>query len=205
MLGNTGSRCKIYERIDALDRAQSVADLVDRLKPILNELAYCAVNGEAAVLATHEEWHTQYTDELYSQASSDFKAASAARGDAARGDAARGDTARGDAARGGAARGAARPARSAPSTRRSAPEHPPEYPSGRPREHPPREYPPREYPPREYSPREYSPREYPLEYPPGDRPKTRHTVQAPPTNRPHPGATPPSLRAIMNGTFKGEY
>ena len=90
MSGSTGSRCAIYERIDALDEARTVADLLRRLKPILNELAYYAVTGEAAVMETREEWHSQYTDALYGETSSDHKAGRAAAagraGPAARGD-----------------------------------------------------------------------------------------------------------------------
>jgi hypothetical protein len=71
MSGSTGTRCAIYEKIDALDEARSVADLVKRLKPILSELAYYAITGEAAVMETREEWHSQYADALYSAAASD--------------------------------------------------------------------------------------------------------------------------------------
>lgn len=71
MSGSTGTRCAIYEKIDALDEARSVADLVKRLKPILSELAYYAITGEAAVMETREEWHSQYADALYSASASD--------------------------------------------------------------------------------------------------------------------------------------
>ena len=78
MSGGTGTRCAIYEKIDALDEARSVADLVRRLKPILSELAYYAITGEAAVMETREEWHSQYADALYSAAASDRAADRAA-------------------------------------------------------------------------------------------------------------------------------
>jgi hypothetical protein len=78
MSSSTGTRCAIYEKIDALDEARSVADLVKRLKPILSELAYYAITGEAAVMETREEWHSQYADALYSAAASDRAADRAA-------------------------------------------------------------------------------------------------------------------------------
>lgn len=78
MSGSTGNRCKIYEKIDALDEARTVADLVKRLKPILSELAYYAVTGEAAVMETREEWHSQYADALYGASASDYNADRAA-------------------------------------------------------------------------------------------------------------------------------
>ena len=80
MSGGTGSRCAIYDRIDTLDEARTVAELLRRLKPILNELAYYAVTGEAAVMETREEWHSQYTDALYGETSSDYKAGRATAG-----------------------------------------------------------------------------------------------------------------------------
>jgi len=55
-----------------LDEAQSVAALVARLKPILNELAYYAINGEAAVMETREEWHTEFTDRLFGDMASEL-------------------------------------------------------------------------------------------------------------------------------------
>lgn len=60
--------CAIYDKIDALDEARSVADLVRRLKPILYELAYHAVTGEGAVMDARESWHTTYRDRLYDAA-----------------------------------------------------------------------------------------------------------------------------------------
>jgi hypothetical protein len=85
MSGTTGNRCEIYKHIDALDEARTVADLVKRLKPILSELAYYAVTGEAAVMETREEWHSQYSDALYHATASDHAAdrAPPARGGAA--------------------------------------------------------------------------------------------------------------------------
>lgn len=97
MSGGTGNRCAIYDRIDALDEVRTVADLLRRLKPILNELAYYAVTGEAAVMETREEWHSQYTDALYGETSSDHKAGRAAgagrAGPAPRADGGRGERA----------------------------------------------------------------------------------------------------------------
>jgi hypothetical protein len=61
---STGNRCAIYDDIAALGEARTVADLVRRLQPILNELAYYGVTGETAVLEAHEEWRAQYHDSL---------------------------------------------------------------------------------------------------------------------------------------------
>jgi hypothetical protein len=61
---STGNRCVIYDEIEGLSEARTVADLVRRLKPILAELAYYGVTGETAVLEAHEEWRSQYTDRL---------------------------------------------------------------------------------------------------------------------------------------------
>ena len=61
---STGNRCVIYDEIEGLSEARTVVDLVRRLKPILSELAYYGVTGETAVLESHEEWRSQYTDRL---------------------------------------------------------------------------------------------------------------------------------------------
>jgi hypothetical protein len=61
---STGNRCAIYDDIGALSEARTIADLVRRLQPILNELAYYGVTGETAVLEAHEEWRSQYNDSL---------------------------------------------------------------------------------------------------------------------------------------------
>jgi len=98
---STGNRCAIYDDIDALSEARTVADLVRRLQPILAELAYYGVTGETAVLEAHEEWRTQYTDRLRSESGP-----AAARPDEMRPDAAR------PAARPDARPDAARPATS---------------------------------------------------------------------------------------------
>jgi hypothetical protein len=68
----------VFTQIDALDEARTVAELVARLKPILNHLAYYAVTGEGAVLEAHEQWHTEYTDRLYEETDSDNRAGRAA-------------------------------------------------------------------------------------------------------------------------------
>lgn len=75
MSGKTGNRCAIYDKIDALDEARTVAELVAKLKPVLNELAYYAVNGEAAVLEAHEEWRGNYADALYAEMGAEHAAA----------------------------------------------------------------------------------------------------------------------------------
>jgi len=67
----TGQRCTIYDEIDAMGDSTSVAELVRRLKPILNKLAYYAVNSEAAVMDTREEWHTEYKEQLFIESAAD--------------------------------------------------------------------------------------------------------------------------------------
>ena len=67
---STGNRCAIYDDIAALSEARTVADLVRRLQPILNELAYYGVTGETAVLEAHEEWRSQYNDSLRAESGS---------------------------------------------------------------------------------------------------------------------------------------
>jgi hypothetical protein len=64
------NRCDIYTKIDSLDSARSLPELTKQLKVILNELAYYAVTGEGAVMESHEQWREEYTDALYSGASS---------------------------------------------------------------------------------------------------------------------------------------
>ena len=73
---STGNRCVIYDRIDELGEARTVAELVQLLRPILQELAYYGVTGEAAVLEAHEEWHDTYTRRLRTE--SDQESASVA-------------------------------------------------------------------------------------------------------------------------------
>jgi hypothetical protein len=68
---STGNRCVIYDRIDALEDARTVDELVQMLRPILQELAYYGVTGEAAVLEAHEEWHDTYTRRLRTESDQD--------------------------------------------------------------------------------------------------------------------------------------
>lgn len=68
---DVGSRCEIFTSIDALNEARTVAGLVRRLQPILNELAYSAVTGESAVMEARETWHNQYIDALYAATNED--------------------------------------------------------------------------------------------------------------------------------------
>jgi hypothetical protein len=75
MMPQTGDRCSLYDKIDGLDEARTVADLVARLKPILNELAYYGITGEAAVMDDREAWHTTFTDRLYEATGVDRQAA----------------------------------------------------------------------------------------------------------------------------------
>lgn len=63
----------IYPLIDKLKRAKTVSELLKDLVPILEILAYHAVNGEGAVGDVHEDWHTEYRDALISEAVRDAK------------------------------------------------------------------------------------------------------------------------------------
>lgn len=72
------NRCSsLHRRIDALDEARTVQGLVKGLKPILDALAFNAVTGDASIAAYQEQWHDQFTSELYSDAGSDASAAAA--------------------------------------------------------------------------------------------------------------------------------
>jgi len=79
---STGSRGSLYEKIDGLDEARTVADLVARLKPILNELAYYAITGDGAVMEAREEWHGEFADRLYAAAGAEYTAAAAGQSSA---------------------------------------------------------------------------------------------------------------------------
>jgi hypothetical protein len=68
----------IYRRIDSLDKVRTIPDLVRVLKPILNALSFDMVAGDSAAIRYQEEWHEQYTTELYSEAGSEAAAAVAA-------------------------------------------------------------------------------------------------------------------------------
>lgn len=73
------TRCDVYDRIDGLGKATTVAELAARLKPILEELAYGLVNGEAAVNDDHEEWQTEFTDRMYAARTKDTSKKAAAK------------------------------------------------------------------------------------------------------------------------------
>lgn len=75
MTHSTGNRCEIYGKIDDLSKSRTLPDLIVRVQAILNELAYYAVNGEAAVMETREEWHSEFADRLYAAAAADHAAA----------------------------------------------------------------------------------------------------------------------------------
>lgn len=76
---STHSHRTLAKQIDALDGAETVADLVAALKPILHTLAYYATMSDGAVLETHEEWHGNTADTLYADATETFQAAQAKR------------------------------------------------------------------------------------------------------------------------------
>jgi hypothetical protein len=77
MSSKTGSRCAIFEKIDQLDESKSVKELVARLKPILEEMAYYMINSDGVVTETQEEWHEEYADRLFSEAGKDRGASEA--------------------------------------------------------------------------------------------------------------------------------
>jgi hypothetical protein len=66
----------VFDLIDRLDDATDVRDLVRRLRPILNQLAYNAIAGDDAHQA-HETWHEEYTERLYEAHAADATAAAA--------------------------------------------------------------------------------------------------------------------------------
>jgi hypothetical protein len=68
-----GAKVSLFDLIDELDGAVTMPDLVARLKPILNRLAYSAEMGEGAVLEAHEQWRTEYAEHLYAETESDHQ------------------------------------------------------------------------------------------------------------------------------------
>jgi hypothetical protein len=75
MSKTTGNRSTTFDQIDALDEAQTVAELVALIQPILYELTYHAVNSESATLDSHEEWHAGGMDMLYGGMNTEHQAA----------------------------------------------------------------------------------------------------------------------------------
>ena len=67
-MASTGTRCNIYEELDALNGAKSFAEFKEKLMPILYTLAYHTVNGEAALLEDRESWHDEYSGALSAEA-----------------------------------------------------------------------------------------------------------------------------------------
>jgi hypothetical protein len=64
----------IYNLIDGLNDSKSIPDLVARLKPILEKLAYISEVGEGAAFQAHEQWHNEYTEALYEGTQGDYVA-----------------------------------------------------------------------------------------------------------------------------------
>jgi len=73
-------RSKIYDRINALDRARNVQDLVRLLKPILNALADDYVAGDASATAYAESWRDQLNSAMHDEMGSEAAAALASAG-----------------------------------------------------------------------------------------------------------------------------
>ena len=63
----------IYTKIEKLDEAKTVKELLTLLKPILNELAYYSVTGDGAVMDIRENWHNTFTDYMYEAAGSNIQ------------------------------------------------------------------------------------------------------------------------------------
>ncbi len=82
MMNNTGNKCVIFNKIDALKQTRTHAELVAGLINILNDLAYHAINSDSSILETQEEWHGEFTDRLYNDAGADRKNVRASTGDA---------------------------------------------------------------------------------------------------------------------------
>ena len=73
MFSPIGSPNNIYAKIEKLDEAKTVKELVSILKPILNELAYYSVTGDGAVMEMREDWHNTFTDYMYEAAGSNVQ------------------------------------------------------------------------------------------------------------------------------------
>jgi hypothetical protein len=69
----------LFENIEGLSECTTVAELVAKLKPILNAMAFYCVSSDGAVLETQEEWHGTFTDRLYEALGKDRKTAKAAQ------------------------------------------------------------------------------------------------------------------------------
>lgn len=50
----------IFEKIDQLDDIKSVRELLNKLKPILTELAYYSLMGDSVL----EKWHSNINDQI---------------------------------------------------------------------------------------------------------------------------------------------
>ena len=68
-----GKRSTLHERIDQMEKAETVTDLLKYLIPTLRELAYrSTVPGGAD--AAIEDWHDRFTDKLYEEATAAYLA-----------------------------------------------------------------------------------------------------------------------------------
>ncbi len=75
---STGDRgTDIYRAIDSLDEAKTVTELAARIKPILDKLAWLALQSDGAIHDAHEEWREEYTDRLYEATGRNFQASNA--------------------------------------------------------------------------------------------------------------------------------
>jgi hypothetical protein len=63
---STGSRDNIYDKIDGLSKCETMSQLIPKLQAILSNMAYYVINSDGAILETHEEWQTDFTERLRS-------------------------------------------------------------------------------------------------------------------------------------------
>jgi len=54
----------VFQQIEDLDNSKSVRELLNKLKPILRELAYYSMSGDGAILEAKEKWHTIFTNQI---------------------------------------------------------------------------------------------------------------------------------------------
>jgi len=61
MSSNRQSITNIFNQIDELDDVRTMNELINKLKPILAELAYYSITGDGAVMEMRENWHSNFT------------------------------------------------------------------------------------------------------------------------------------------------
>jgi hypothetical protein len=61
------AQATVYDKIDALSDCSKLEELIPKLQSILSDMAYYVINSDGAVLESHEEWHTGFTNRLRSE------------------------------------------------------------------------------------------------------------------------------------------